>query len=444
MLASGSCDGHVKLWDVECGAPISDHHTGRSSDFLGDPITCCDWNFQGTILGVAGRDGDVHVIDPRSPSHPLRIDAHAGRRVTRCCWTDGMCGLDHRVASSGFDSTNRRSICLWDIRACGASIDVQTFDAGAGVMGLHWDETSGILFGTALGDRTMRYFHLDTGRLSSLGGYRVEHPIKSMVAAPKRISCAWYCDIQSFYAVVDSQIGTLIIGTQKKNKMIFHSDLFPPCYAGIPAATIEEWKSSKPFAIPRVSQNPQDPPPLNDSISSPMVGTSLDIPPPHRWGTGYDMSSNASVCESHHKEDTPIPPALSDDIVNYKHEALPLWEVKLRDVPKPSRSQRYRLQSNMDSGFAGTDRAYDTPPPPMLSPPPVTAPPVIPLMAPPSTSVRERQRVKYDDATVDMMYMLQRVTDTEYRIMKLSADLKDTQDHVGYPGGRRMKFCGYH
>jgi WD40 repeat protein len=60
ILASGSSDKTVKIWDIETGKElfsVDNHH--------GDGITSISWNYNGSLLATVAKDKKIRVIDPR-------------------------------------------------------------------------------------------------------------------------------------------------------------------------------------------------------------------------------------------------------------------------------------------------------------------------------------------------------------------------------------------
>ncbi len=109
MLASGSLDGSVKLWDVASGAPPwSGWHTKGT--------TCLAFAPDGRTLASSGNDGTVRIWDAQSDI-PLKTLPHPGP-VFALAWSPH----GRLLASGDFAGTLR----LWQIQQTGTARCMQT------------------------------------------------------------------------------------------------------------------------------------------------------------------------------------------------------------------------------------------------------------------------------------------------------------------------------
>jgi coronin-1B/1C/6 len=63
VLATGSSDKTLKIWDVEAGKDVLSFdgiHT--------DVIHSIDWNYTGSLVVTISKDKKLRIIDPRSNS----------------------------------------------------------------------------------------------------------------------------------------------------------------------------------------------------------------------------------------------------------------------------------------------------------------------------------------------------------------------------------------
>ncbi len=63
VLASGSMDKTLKIWDVQVGKEQLSLDT-----IHGDAVSCVAWNRNGTLLATTSKDKKIRIIDPRSGS----------------------------------------------------------------------------------------------------------------------------------------------------------------------------------------------------------------------------------------------------------------------------------------------------------------------------------------------------------------------------------------
>ena len=99
MLATGSWDGAVKLWDLEQGTLL---WTGWHSDSV-DYVT---FALAGRVVASGGNDAVIQLWDATSGTHRQTLTGHAGPVFALACSPDGRL-----LASGGFDGVIR----LWDL-----------------------------------------------------------------------------------------------------------------------------------------------------------------------------------------------------------------------------------------------------------------------------------------------------------------------------------------
>jgi coronin-1B/1C/6 len=75
IIASGSTDKSVKIWDIEAGIIphnlpfISKGKEQLSLDSLHtDVVNSLSWNYNGSLLATVSKDKKIRVIDPRANS----------------------------------------------------------------------------------------------------------------------------------------------------------------------------------------------------------------------------------------------------------------------------------------------------------------------------------------------------------------------------------------
>ena len=156
ILASGSWDGTLKLWNLPSGALL---WRGRHTN----SISCLAFSPDGRLLASSGRDATVQFWDAHNGTN-LQILPHPGS-VYRVTWSpDG--GL---LASGDFAG----SIRLWQVQKTAPARCVQTIEG-------HTDRVLGLAFapdGRTLAsgswDRTVKLWEVVNGRLlQTLSGHR--------------------------------------------------------------------------------------------------------------------------------------------------------------------------------------------------------------------------------------------------------------------------------
>jgi WD40 repeat protein/transcriptional regulator with XRE-family HTH domain len=155
MLASGSFDGSIKLWEVASGALLwSGWHTKG--------ITCLAFAPDGGLLASGGHEGTVRLWDPKLGT-PLQDVPHPGAVFSLAWSLDGR-----RLASGDFAGTIR----IWQMQQTGSATCVQTLLGHSNwVRGLAF-APDGSRLASASWDGSVKLWELASGRcLQTLEGH---------------------------------------------------------------------------------------------------------------------------------------------------------------------------------------------------------------------------------------------------------------------------------
>ena len=79
LVASGSKDNAVKLFDPRCKKAVTTIHTHKNS------ILCCGWNFSGNLLATGSRDQLLKIFDIRACKEVAVLRGH-DNQVTSLSW----------------------------------------------------------------------------------------------------------------------------------------------------------------------------------------------------------------------------------------------------------------------------------------------------------------------------------------------------------------------
>lgn len=145
LLASGSWDGSLKLWNLERGTLLWERLTSN--------INCVAFAPDGSLLANGGDDAGIQIWHVTSETLVQTL-ADQGGAVHALAWSpDGKL-----LASSGFDGR----ICVWEIQK---SICLQTLEAHTNwVTGLAF-APNGSRLASASWDRTVRLWDMASGQL---------------------------------------------------------------------------------------------------------------------------------------------------------------------------------------------------------------------------------------------------------------------------------------
>ncbi len=110
LLASGSADFAVRVWDVETGRPAGElvGHAGAITGLSFKPGA-------GAVLASSSKDRSVRLWNARTLSHMVPLRAEGGLPVTSCSWSrgGGLIAAGEAADPYGADP-NVACIRLWD------------------------------------------------------------------------------------------------------------------------------------------------------------------------------------------------------------------------------------------------------------------------------------------------------------------------------------------
>eukprot|EP01001_Neometanema_parovale_P006925 NODE_3259_length_1250_cov_153.883762_g3094_i0.p1 GENE.NODE_3259_length_1250_cov_153.883762_g3094_i0~~NODE_3259_length_1250_cov_153.883762_g3094_i0.p1 ORF type:complete len:355 (-),score=42.72 NODE_3259_length_1250_cov_153.883762_g3094_i0:130-1194(-) len=145
-FCTASDDGSLKIWDLEtqdCDATLSGH---------GHSVTCCDWHPSSALVASGSNDKYVKLWDPRArdgrPSHCVGSTMFHRNTVLKVKWNLG----GHTLLTSGKDC----SIKLIDIRTMN---EVFSFEGHKkDVTSIDWHPVQPDLFASGCADGSLMYW----------------------------------------------------------------------------------------------------------------------------------------------------------------------------------------------------------------------------------------------------------------------------------------------
>jgi len=199
----------------------------------------------------------LRLIDPRAAS-PVSSStvAFEAAKNSKVAWCDGLGGDDHRLVASGFGKMAGRQLSVWDTRKLASPVQRLDVDRQTSFLLLHWDESAGILYASGKGEASIKpYVFTDTGTLNPLPEYRGASPHRCLAFASKKAIDVSKVEIQRVYLGENNTISPMSFSVVRKTTG-FHGDLYPPCLAGQPALSADQWKSGAAAGPIRMSLDP--------------------------------------------------------------------------------------------------------------------------------------------------------------------------------------------
>lgn len=248
VLATTSADYLVKIWDIEKGEEKSTIDTGS-----GVLIQDSKWSYTGATLALSAKDKMLRLCDPRSGEISASVKAHEGAKAFKLAWL----GAKEKLVSVGFTRQSKRQIRIWDPKNMAKEICTIDIDQAAGVIMPFYDPGSNLLFLAGKGDGNVRYFEMVDAKpwAFSISEYRSSTSAKGMAFVPKRSVNVMGCEIARLLKLTSNTVEPLSFIIPRKSEM-FQADIFPDCYAGVPATTADEFFAGAAKPPPLMSLDP--------------------------------------------------------------------------------------------------------------------------------------------------------------------------------------------
>ncbi len=228
MVCSSSFDNTIAVWNI-CNAET--HFTKQ----FNDTIFSCDWNHNGSMIGVTTREKQVHVVDPRGEHNVVSCHGHESAKPQRMGFID-----QNYLYTCGFNKSNFRELKLYDLRNFNQCIQTQTVDSQTANMMTFYDSDMGMIYVGGKGEGNIKFYEYSEGAIKFASEYRGTTQQKYLGAFPKRTMNYNKCEITRFAKLTSNTIEYLSFYVPKRNQG-YDSSIYPECIVGEPCLTWDEW-----------------------------------------------------------------------------------------------------------------------------------------------------------------------------------------------------------
>jgi len=245
VLASCSHDTTVKIWDVAEQEEIFSYD-GHSA-----MLQSLHWSQDGSTLVTKSQDKMLRMYDPRVATEVVCVDSQLGSKPAKALSIDNH-GL---IWTCGRNKYNMRVWALWDKKKMEAPVATGEYDSGSGAFMAYYDPDTSIVYLGGKGDGQIRYYEISNGNAFHLSTYQGESQ-KGFTILPKAAVDVTKCEIARCIRLMQNWARPVSFIVPRKSDL-FQSDIFPDCYAELPAMTTAEWKAGENKPAPTMPLDPK-------------------------------------------------------------------------------------------------------------------------------------------------------------------------------------------
>lgn len=250
ILASGSGDMTVKVWDIE---KAKDHITLQG---FGDVPGHVEFSHDGSLLSTTCKDGVIRIFDPRAGKCVAdnSADTFTPFKKVNSTRTNFLGNNTHILAAGLSGKGGGRHFSIYDLRKGGEdytmsqAFKLQTDQQAAGAIYSFFDPDTKMVYLQGKGDGNLRYYEVDLGEKSEcffLSEFKSNISCKGMCFIPKRAVNVNENEISRALKITSNgTVEPLSFKVPRRSEM-FQDDLFPPCFNGEPSVSAEEWLGGK-------------------------------------------------------------------------------------------------------------------------------------------------------------------------------------------------------
>ena len=233
VIASTSFDKTCQIWNIAKAEAIC------KVDFKDVP-TSLDWNYNGSLVGASTKEKLIYLIDPRTNAVAVKAKGHESHKIQKMLFIE-----DNYFISCGFNKNSQREVKLYDIRnqtdaMIESSIASIVVDRQSGVMTPFYDSGLKLLYVPGRGEGNIHYYDLNDLTLKECSEYKSSQPQKQIAMFEKKLMDYNKCEIARFAKVVANTVEYLSFYVPRRNPG-YEREFYPNIAAGEAALTYDDW-----------------------------------------------------------------------------------------------------------------------------------------------------------------------------------------------------------
>ena len=237
IIASTSFDKTCQVWNIAKAEAFC------KIEFKDVP-TSLDWNYNGSLVGASTKEKLIYLIDPRTNAVSLKAKGHESHKIQKMLFIE-----DNYFISCGFNKNSQREVKLYDIRKqtdgmIDASIASIVVDRQSGVMTPFYDSGLKLLYVPGRGEGNIHYYDLNDLTLKECSEYKSSQPQKQITMFEKKLMDYNKCEIARFAKVVANTVEYLSFYVPRRNPG-YEKEFYPNIAAGEAAISYDDWMAGQ-------------------------------------------------------------------------------------------------------------------------------------------------------------------------------------------------------
>lgn len=258
ILVSASMDNTVRVWDLKDFSEIGilEGHTNQ--------ILCLAWHPDGKYLATYCKDQKIRIYDPVEDVEVLKEgpgpDVIRGARI---CW----CGPRDNWLAVTVVNRDGRMLYVYSSETFEVLVKHEV-DNSPSVLGIHYDESSSVLFATGKGDRIIHAFEINDikPKLHVLSPIKVSSVLQGISLYQKNLLNIKSAEIARLICLKKTNIEYVSVFVPRIKLDYFQDDIFSDIRVSWEAAmTGEEWLEGELKKPKTISLQPMDMKRLSDA-----------------------------------------------------------------------------------------------------------------------------------------------------------------------------------